>query len=198
MLISNRIKIRAIEEADLSLIAQWRNNPEVYEYFYEYLPVSVRQQRGWWEKQLSDSSELNFVISNLDDTPIGTVSIYHWDRRNRKAEWGRLIIADTKMRSTGIGSEIEALILEYSFEHMNLHKLYCEVLCSNEKVAAMHERFGFVKEGVLREHVFKAGSYADVTVLSMTEDEYKKSKATGPLAEAFRKMREQIPHAVRA
>ncbi|MDG9925375.1 MULTISPECIES: UDP-4-amino-4,6-dideoxy-N-acetyl-beta-L-altrosamine N-acetyltransferase [unclassified Pseudomonas] len=189
MLISKRIRLRAIEEADLCIMAEWRSNPEVYEYFYEYLPISTRQQKNWYEKQLQDSSEINFIVSRADDNKaIGTVSIYHIDRRNRKAEWGRLIIGDKEMRSGGYGAEIEALILQYSFEHLNLHKLYCEVLVDNSSVVELHKKFGFKQEGILRDHAFKAGTYADVAVLSMLDEEYLESCKNGRMSVMLQRM----------
>ena len=189
MLNSNRIRLRAMEESDLAFVAAWRSDPEVYEYFYEYLPVSTRQQRNWYEKQLSDSSEINLVVAKSDGTAIGTVSIYHIDRRNRKAEWGRLVIGDPAMRAGGIGAEIETLVLEYSFEHLNLHKLYCEVLVENEKVVAMHKKFGFREEGVFRDHAFKGGRYVDVVSLSMLESEYFSARQNGRIASMLMRMR---------
>ncbi|WP_081581595.1 UDP-4-amino-4,6-dideoxy-N-acetyl-beta-L-altrosamine N-acetyltransferase [Pararhodospirillum photometricum] len=193
MLRSNRLLLRAIEESDLPIISFWRSQPEVYEYFYEYLPISVRQQKNWYEKQLQDSSEINFVVADIKTgKAIGTVSIYHIDRRSRKAEWGRLIIGDPSARSGGKGAEIEALVLQYSFEHLNLNKLYCEVLLQNEKVVSLHKKFGFHHEGVLRQHAFKAGKYEDVVMLSMLAEEYFFNKDKGKLAEIFTRMNGNI------
>lgn len=189
MLWSNRLILRAIEESDLPLIASWRSNPEVYEYFYEFLPISIRQQKNWYEKQLSDASEINLVVAKNDKEPIGTVSIYHIDRRNRKAEWGRLIIGDPNERAGGVGGEIEALVLEYCFEHLNLHKLYCEVLVENERVISLHKKFGFKEEGIFKEHAFKNGHYVNVVSMAMLEDEYRIEKNTGRLAKVLERMR---------
>jgi diamine N-acetyltransferase len=189
MLTSNRIILRAIEETDLPLMASWRSKPEIYEYFYEYLPISTRQQKNWYERQLSDSSEINLIVAQPSGEAIGTVSIYHIDRRSRKAEWGRLLIGNTDWRSGGIGSEIEALVLEYCFEHLNLHKLYCEVVSENESVVALHKKFGFSVDGILRQHAFKNGQYIDVVSLSMLESEYFAERESGRLATLLERMR---------
>jgi UDP-4-amino-4,6-dideoxy-N-acetyl-beta-L-altrosamine N-acetyltransferase len=188
MLTSRRIRLRAIEESDLALMASWRSDPAVYGFFYEYLPISARQQRNWYERQLGDSSEINLIVAKLDGTPIGTVSIYDIDRRNRKAEWGRVLIGDPTMRGEGIGSEIEILILQYAFEHLNLHKLYCEVFVENTSAVALYKNFGFKEEGILRDHVFKGGRYVDVQTLSMLESEYFKQRSSGRIAEMMAKM----------
>ena len=189
MLCSRRIILRAIEESDLPLIAKWRSSPEVYEYFYEYLPISIRQQKNWYEKQLLDPTEINLVASKTTGEALGTVSIYHIDRRNRKAEWGRLIIGDPKARTGGIGSEIEALVLEYCFEHLNLHKLYCEVLTENKAVISLHKKLGFIEEGTLKDHAFKNGTYVDATLLAMLESHYFSQAQSGSLSKLLKRIR---------
>ena len=172
MLKTERILLRAIEEKDLNLMAQWRSNPDVYEYFYEYCPISLKQQTIWYDNQLKNPNEMNFVISAHDGNAIGTVSIYNIDRRNRKAEWGRLIIGDASKRDAGIGFDAVKLIQEYSFAHLNLHKLYCDALSSNDRAKALYVKLGFREDCVLREHVFKNGSYVDIVVFSMLDAEY--------------------------
>lgn len=172
MLKGKRISLRAIEENDLSLIAKWRSEPDVYEYFYEYLPISLSQQKDWYLHQKNNKTEINFVVSLNTGEVIGTVSIVHIDYRNRKAEWGRLIIGAEEHKSAGYGREVEMLILQYCFEHLNLNKLYCEVLSTNMKVVNMHKKFGFKEEGVLKRHIFKYGKYIDVICMAMFSDEY--------------------------
>jgi UDP-4-amino-4,6-dideoxy-N-acetyl-beta-L-altrosamine N-acetyltransferase len=180
MLSSPRIRIRAIEEADLSLIASWRSDPSVYEYFYEYLPISLREQKNWYEKQLNNSNEFNFIVADKDNKPIGTVSIYNIDRRNRKADWGRLIIADSH-RGKGFGKESLLLIMQYAFDHLNLHRLYCEVLEDNKKAKNLYELVGFKSEGLLKEGVFKHGGFKNIIPMSLLEPDYRFEKEHGRL-----------------
>jgi UDP-4-amino-4,6-dideoxy-N-acetyl-beta-L-altrosamine N-acetyltransferase len=181
MLQCDRLILRAIEEDDLPLIAGWRNDPGVYEFFYEYIPISRRQQAIWYESQLKNPKEINLVVSTPEGKAIGTVSIYNIDFRNRKAEWGRILIGDADFRGCGFGSMIEAMVLQYAFEHLNLHKLYCEVLEDNTIALSLYKKFGFKEEGVLREHIFKNGTYVNVVVLSMLEEEYFKQKESGSM-----------------
>jgi UDP-4-amino-4,6-dideoxy-N-acetyl-beta-L-altrosamine N-acetyltransferase len=173
MLKSEKIIIRAIEKTDLSTIAAWRSDPDMYDYFYEFLPISTHQQERWYEQQLANRDEINFAVADHEGKLIGTVSIYHIDRRNRKAEWGRLIIGDKNCKGKGIGKEIERLVIQYAFDHLNLHKLYCEVIVSNDKVIAMHHGFGFQREAIFKDHVFKSGVYIDVVSMALLETAYR-------------------------
>lgn len=176
MLIGHRIKLRAVELDDVEKLAKWRSNPDVYEYFYEYEPLSTIQQKKWLEKELENKENKFFIVSTLDGEAVGTVGFVDIDWRNRKAEWGRILIAEQKYRKDGYGSEVLILILEYAFEHLNLNKLYCEALVSNQKAIALYKKFGFKEDGRLRSHIYKQGKYVDVSLLSILREEYFEKK----------------------
>lgn len=179
MLASRRARLRAIERSDLAAIARWRSAPEAYDWFYEYLPISEEQQRLWFEKQLGNPAEINWVVADAANAPVGTVSLYRIDLRNRKADWGRLVIGDAAWRGQGIGKEIEALVLQYAFDHLNLHKLCCEVLADNAAALTLHQKFGFAQEGLLKAHIFKRGAWQDVVLLALGEEEYRRQRHAG-------------------
>jgi UDP-4-amino-4,6-dideoxy-N-acetyl-beta-L-altrosamine N-acetyltransferase len=181
MLQGRRIRLRAIDEADLPLIVQWRNEPEVYEYFYEYEPLSIRQEKAWYEKQLGNGSERNFIISLHDGKAVGMVSLVRIDTRNRRAEYGRLLVGDKESKGAGFGVDAEVLVLQYAFDHLNLNRLYCEVLTSNTSVVEMHKSLGFREEGIMRQFVYKAGAYQDVLLLAMLRSDYDREMAEGQL-----------------
>ena len=74
--------------------------------------------------------------------------------------------------------EVPAAIV---FETRGLNKLWCEVLLENEGVWKLHESFGFVREALYREHVFKAGRFQDVVGLGMLRSDW---EAARPAIEA--------------
>lgn len=173
MIVGKRIQLRAIEYDDLPLIVQWRNDPEVYQYFYEHEPLSLVMQRAWFEKYLARSDEKLWIVEAKDkNESIGTVGLVHIDWRNRKAEWGRLLIYPDQYKHGGYGSEIESLILRFFFDNMNMNRLQCEVFLENESVWKLHEKFGFNQEGLFRQYIFKDGKYKDVVYLAMLRDDY--------------------------
>jgi UDP-4-amino-4,6-dideoxy-N-acetyl-beta-L-altrosamine N-acetyltransferase len=173
MIIGKRIQLRAIEYEDLPLMVKWRNDPEVYQYFYEQEPLSLVVQKAWFEKFLQKPDERLWIVETIETKEaIGTVGLVHIDWRNRKAEWGRLLIYPDKYRHGGYGSEIESLILRYFFDHMNMNRLQCELFAENENVIALHKKFGFKQEGLFRQYIFKEGRYRDVVYLAMLREEY--------------------------
>ena len=173
MIVGKRLQLRAIEDEDLPLMVRWRNDPEVYQHFYEHEPLSLTMQKRWFGKLLSSSDERLWIIESIEThEAIGTVGLVHIDWRNRKAEWGRFLIYPAEYRHGGYGSEVESLVLRYFFDHMNMNRLQCEVFAENKNVIALHEKFGFRREGLFRQYVFKGGSYRSVVYLALLREEY--------------------------
>jgi UDP-4-amino-4,6-dideoxy-N-acetyl-beta-L-altrosamine N-acetyltransferase len=173
MIVGKRVSLRALEYKDLPLLVKWRNDPEIYQYFYEQEPLSLVMQKAWFESLLQKSDERLWMIEVRETgEAIGTVGLVHIDWRNRKAEWGRFLIYPDEYRHGGYGSEVESLILRYCFDHMNMNRLQCEVFAENESVIALHRKFGFQQEGLFRQYVFKGGSYQSVAYLALLRQEY--------------------------
>ncbi len=179
MLHGRRIKLRAIEEQDLPLLVRWRTEARAYEHFYEYEPLSIRQQQAWYERQLGDGSQKNFVISLPDGKAVGTASLVNIDLRNRKAEYGRLLIGDEDAKGVGYGVDAELLVLQYAFHHLGLNRLYSEVLAANTSVLELHKSLGFREEGRLRQAIYKAGAFQDVVLLAILREDYERELAAG-------------------
>ena len=181
MLTTKYIRLRAIEEDDLATLVKWKSNPEINRYFHEYRPLSLRNQRDWYEKQLHNSTELNLVATTHDDRLIGTAGLLNIDGRNRKAELARIMVGEQDNRELGIGAQILLLIFQYAFDHLNLRKLYGEVLSSNSTALSFYKGFGIVEEGLFKDHVYKNGAYQDVVALAYLRDAYSASLESGAL-----------------
>jgi len=110
-----------------------------------------------------------------DGTLVGMVSLVDLDFRNRRAELGRVLIGVAERRGKGLGGEMVELAIEYAFDHLNLHKVVCEVLATNPRAADLYRRLGFVDEGVLRQHVYKGGDYRDVQLLALFRANFRRS-----------------------
>lgn len=174
MLVGERIRLRGIEIEDLPLLAKWRNDPKVYQYFFEHEPLSLVMERHWFEAFLQKTDERFWMVETLEgNKPIGTIGLVHIDWRNRKAELGRILIYPDDYKQCGYGSEAECLALRYAFDHLNLHRIYCEVFADNENGILIHRRLGFNEEGRFRQHVFKNGNYRDVVYLALLRDEFR-------------------------
>jgi RimJ/RimL family protein N-acetyltransferase len=62
--------------------------------------------------------------------------------------------------------------LDYAFGKMGVRRVLGEVLAYNARSLRLHDQFGFVREGCLRDHALKNESYEDVMVYGMLAGEW--------------------------
>lgn len=148
-------------------VLDWRNDPDVTRYMYQSDPIPRHVHDAWFTSLLAAQDRKGWAVV-MDGTPVGAAFVSDIDKGNSHASWA-FYLADPSTRGRGVGSAVEYLVLEYVFNELKLHKLCCEVLSFNQAVVTMHKKFGFVDEGLLREHRRRDGQWLDVHVLAMFE-----------------------------
>jgi diamine N-acetyltransferase len=174
MLIGKRVKLRPLEEADLPLLAEWRNQPEVWARFFNKFPISFSGQRDWYKALLEERRKLLLIIEAIESSkPIGTIGFDNIDSINQRAEYGNLLIGHDESRHLGFATEASILLLSYGFDRLNLNRVFLHVLADNVKTVNLYKRLGFREEGLLREAIFDQGKYKDVVVMGILRREYR-------------------------
>ena len=62
------------------------------------------------------------------------------------------------------------MLKEFSFKHLNLHKLEAGILEDNVASVKAFAKSGFKQEGVLKENRFSEGKYVDVIRMGIVND----------------------------
>lgn len=124
-----------------------------------------------WLYPKGTPTQMIFAIKK-DGKLIGELKLRNIRWFNRKAELS--IILKKEEQSRGTGTEIVKKIIEYAFGKMNLHRLEAEVIETNSASIKLIEKFGFKKEGVLREAKFQNGKFIDIYRYGLLRSEYKK------------------------
>ncbi|ACC98417.1 GCN5-related N-acetyltransferase [Elusimicrobium minutum Pei191] len=167
MLNNKNISLRAFEESDAETVRAWRFAPQNYDYFYEFVMPNKIQNDAWFQNTLKKTSEINFIIETKDAKPIGMIALIDIDNRSQKCEMGRVLIGEEDYRSKGLGREIIKTILDYAFNHLNMHKVYCEVFADNAAALGLYKKCGFEEDGYFKQHVYKNGEFKDIVHLSI-------------------------------
>lgn len=129
------------------------------------------EEHAAWFRRARTRDDARYWIITTGGIDVGLVNLVDIDRHHGTASWA-FYIADVAARGKGIGAYTEYTVLEIAFGDMGLRKLSCEVLASNSAVLAMHERFGFVREGCFREQIRKSGGTVDVYRLGILAREW--------------------------
>ena len=162
--------LRPLTADDLEMVRTWRNSAAVAQYMYTDTPVSTEQQQAWFTRISLDISKEYWIIS-YQNRPVGVANLYAINPDARSCYWA-FYLGDENLRGSGIGAKVEMAVLEYVFEVRKLNKLLCEVFVSNDKVIAMHEKFGFRRESYFRQYIYKNGVFQDVVGLALLQREW--------------------------
>lgn len=168
-----RIYLRALEPEDYLITTEWRNDEEIQnmvggpKYF-----VSKEKERQWVMNTINDNSRMVLGICIKENGKlIGTVNIQEIDWINRSAHVP-IQLGDKESWGKGYAAEARFLALRFAFEERGLNRVWATVLESNNASLKLHEQCGYVKEGVLRNAVFKGGKYQDLVYLGLLKEEY--------------------------
>lgn len=163
------VRLRAMREEDQARVLGWRSDPAISRVMYTEVRGSNLEQQLAWFRRVSASPEHEYWIIENRGTPIGVANLAALAPQHGRSDWA-FYLGDPVARGSGAGAKVEFAVIHYVFFHLRLRKLCCQVLSNNIEVARMHEKFGFVEEGVLRRHFFLGGEWLDVVLLALHED----------------------------
>ncbi len=164
--------LRNIANKELDLMRAWRNEPAVRANMYTQHEISAEEHLTWWAKT-KDRTDQKYFMYEMTGSPIGIASFNGIDAQCENSAWA---FYASPTAPKGTGSRMEFLMLDYAFNTLNLHKLYCEVLAFNTAVIKLHEKFGFVIEGVFREQHKVNEVFVDAYRLGILAAEWQKGR----------------------
>jgi RimJ/RimL family protein N-acetyltransferase len=171
MLSGDRVRLRAIERSDIPNFVRWLNDREVTDTLLIHSPLSTAAEEGWFDRQLAGNPDENEILgieilAGKDWVHVGNTGLHDIESVNRTAEFG-IFIGEKQYWNQGYGREAARLILKHGFEDLNLNRIYLYVYQTNPRAIKAYEAAGFVREGQLRQAVYKNGSYIDVFLMSI-------------------------------
>ncbi len=168
------VTLRQMSLADMPMICDIFNDPELENLVVGWaFPLSIEQQKQWFEKNIGDNRNFRFVIETPEDGAVGIATLVELDWKNRRAAHG-IKLANKERRSKGIGTDAVMAIMRYAFDELGLHRLDGAWFDFNIASKAMYTKCGWKVEGVRKEYVFKGGEWRDLTVVGVLESDYRK------------------------
>ncbi|PIQ83370.1 MAG: GNAT family N-acetyltransferase [Candidatus Omnitrophica bacterium CG11_big_fil_rev_8_21_14_0_20_63_9] len=183
MLTYERIQLRPLAQTDTALIIKWRNDPQVMRGLHRSIQLTAEEHLQWFDrlqqpKELRKKKRLEFVIETVEgQVPIGTVGLSGIDHEHRRAEYG-ILIGEERFRKRGYAKEATIALLNYAFGELNLWRVYLRVMPHLEEAIGLYTRIGFIREGLLRNELFRKEQFEDVVVMSLLRPEWERLAAT--------------------
>ena len=167
--------LRKLEEKDVEYMLEWMHDPEVTKNFQaDFLSMTKERVLNFVQNSFSEETQ-HFAFVNEQDEYLGTISLKHISEDSHNAEYA--IVTRVCAQGTGAAKKATYELLEYAFEELKLHKVYLNVIATNERARALYEKCGFKYEGLAREHFYIQGEYRDMCWYGITVDDYRKNNA---------------------
>lgn len=149
MILGNRIFLRALEPADVDLLYGWENDPENWKVSNTISPFSkhILEQYVNSVDDLFSNRQLRMMICLLDSKEaIGCIDFFDFEPLHKRIGLG-VLLAEKDQRGKGLASESLSLMIDYAFNNLEVHQLYCNITESNEASIALFGKHGFQQTG---------------------------------------------------
>lgn len=172
-----KTRLRPIRKSDVEKSINWRNDPDIRDNALGYrFPVTEKMEDKWYESALDDQSKTRvmFAIEAVeDDALIGFIHLSQIDWISRRCYFG-ITIGEKNYQGKGMAADSMRILFNYAFECLNLRKICLEVVSFNDKAIRLYRKFGFVEEGILKEHLYLEDAYHDIVLMRVLNSEFRK------------------------
>lgn len=161
------IILRKLMNKDIPYMIEWMHDTDTRVFFQKnFLNTSEEDVKEFIACSFTNENRHFAIVDEDMDEYLGTISLKNIDYVNKNAEYA---IATRKVsRGKGINYAATEFLMRYAFEELKLHKIYLNVLETNEKAISLYRKIGFIYEGKFREHVIINNQYINLLWYSIT------------------------------
>ncbi|MCE7791109.1 GNAT family N-acetyltransferase [Salipaludibacillus sp. CUR1] len=175
-IVTKHYTLRGLEETDAEALFPILSNKKTMAFITPHpvntlteLKESVAESRQKFQR----SEELPWVITaNSTEEVIGLFRFHKLNLWHKKAEMGAVIRSDRQ--GTGVMTEVLPAVLICGFKNFNLNRIVGDIFADNKGSQKLLEKYGFHKEGTLRQTDFDGHKYHDTVVYSLLKAEFEK------------------------
>lgn len=132
-------------------------------------PLTLEETTDLFEELGKKDDLVRFAVE-ADGELVGNCTLHTIDKHNRCCQIG--IALGKPHWGKGYGQAAVRILVDFAFKHHNMHRAGLEVLADDERAVACYRKVGFVEEGRLRKRDWLNGSYRDVLVMGILEEEW--------------------------
>ena len=166
MIQNDTIRLRAVEPADVDLLYSWENNMDLWLVSNTIAPFSKAQLARYVKNAALDiyqTKQLRLMIDALKedrvDETVGIIDMFDFDPYHNRAGVG--IMINRKWSGRGLAASALRLFMDYAFNTLHLHQLYCNIAASNSPSIRLFETAGFKLVGVKKDWLKAETGYED-------------------------------------
>lgn len=168
-LAGQNITLRAIEPSDIDSLYSWENDTANWNVSNTQTPFSrfvLEQYITSAHEDIYTAKQLRLIICDKENKSVGSIDLFDFDPNHLRAGVG-ILIADKSDRRKGYASEALELLINYCFEVLNLHQLFCNITSDNESSILLFQKHGFQITGIKKQWIRSGSGYKDELLLQL-------------------------------
>jgi RimJ/RimL family protein N-acetyltransferase len=171
-----QVYLQPYDEKDIKSFLEWVNDPECRHYARNMFPQTFESEKKWIAEQsiyTQKADAIGFGIWLAEEQRIiGSIGLFGLDYSGGNC-WMGLEIGDKKCWGKGYATDAGALILDYAFGELGMHKVIVGIYSPNKGSQGVARKLGFKLVGTSKEEVFVDGHYVDGFVYELFSHEWK-------------------------
>ncbi|AAK80434.1 RimJ/RimL family protein N-acetyltransferase [Clostridium acetobutylicum] len=173
----NSIELYLLKEEHIKRLFDWNRSEKHLEY-YTCRPVkqykSFDEYRDKILKSTEQGKKITYVlIEENSNEPLGKISLFDFNTRNRSAEIGYYLPEVNRKRGLGSIMLDKFLNKAFSEKSLNLNKIYATTASNNYASIKLLEKYDFNLDGRIRERYFIKEDKYDQLIYSILKREWK-------------------------
>lgn len=181
----DKIRLRAVEPKDAETFMEWNKDSEISRNAHRIIfPESHERLKEMCEegsKKKPEKDEFHWVAEDHDGNIAGSINTFFCSRKDGTFWYGLALLRP--YWGQGYAKDMIQLVLKYYFYELGYQKVNAKVYAFNERSLKMHEKFGFVREGLMRNMVYTNGRHYDEVIFGMLREEFEQRYPLSPLLE---------------
>lgn len=152
----NKVILRALEPEDIEILYRWENDMSIWHLSTTIAPLSkftLEQYVLNSNQDIYTSHQVRLMIDLIkpeDGTrTIGSIDLFDFEPTHQRAGVGILILKE--FRGQGLASEALDLLIDYAFDTLQLHQLYCNIMPENLESIKLFTSRNFILAGTKKE-----------------------------------------------
>ena len=153
------IQIRHAEPDDYGAFYEIYGRPRAYS---GTLQLPYPSLEVWKQKLSNPPAGLYNLVAVVDGQVVGSLGLHTFPNHPRRKHAGYIGMGvRDDWQGKGVGKALLAACIDLADNWLALTRLELEVYTDNEAAIRLYEKFGFEREGTLRQHAFRDGQYVD-------------------------------------
>lgn len=167
-MIGKNISFRAPEPGDIDILYKWENDISIWHLSNTITPFSRHVLEEYIlnaNQDIYSAKQLRLMIINDKKDIVGCIDLFDFDPANMRAGIGILISED--YRDKGYATEALEMMIDYAFNTLHLHQLFCNITYDNTPSLKLFKKAGFEIIGLKKDWLRIKNSWTDEYILQL-------------------------------